>query len=187
MIKWEIVNKDLVVTPSSLLVPVFKQLYDIDLDLLKYVYLTCDITEENPLRSSKGEDREKRALEMSIKQLPKDASTKALLVKAKDCYTEFNKTSADRFLSTIDDKLDEIRDVLGSVKVEIKEGTDKNGNTVWNTNASIITTMMEKVDSIQAKRESIEKRSIKESAKLKSRGNQERSALMKGEIKTNAW
>lgn len=187
MVKWEIVNKDLVVTPSSLLVPVFKQLYDIDLDLLKYVYLVCDITEENPLRSSKGEDREKRALEMSIKQLPTRKDVKDLLKKAKECYTEYNKTSADRFLSTIDDKLDEIRDVLGSVKVEIKEGTDKNGNTVWNTNASIITTMMEKVDSIQAKRESIEKRSIKESAKLKARGNQERSALMKGEIKTNAW
>jgi hypothetical protein len=124
---------------------------------------------------------------MSIKQLPSRKDVKDLLVKAKECYTEYNKTSADRFLSTIDDKLDEIRDVLGSVKVEIKEGTDKNGNTVWNTNASIITTMMEKVDSIQAKRESIEKRSIKESAKLKSRGNQERSALMKGEIKTNAW
>jgi len=183
MIKWEIVNKDLVITPSSLLVPVFKQLYDIDLDLLKYVYLTCDISEENPLRSSKGEDREKRALEMSIKELPKDLAIRVLLVNAKERYTEYNKTSADRFLSTIDDKLDEIRDVLENTKVEIKEGTDKNGNTVWNTNASIITTMMEKVDSIQAKRESIEKRSIKESAKAKSKGNQERSAFTKGSIK----
>jgi len=185
MIKWEIVNKDLVVTPSSLLVPVFKQLYDIDINLLKYVYLTCDITEENPLRSSKGEDREKRALEMSIKQLPSRKDVKDLLVKAKDCYTEYNKTSADRFLSTIDDKLDEIRDVLENTKVEVEKGTDKNGNTVWNTNASIITTMMEKVDSIQAKRESIEKRSIKESAKTRSKGNQERSTFSKGLIKVN--
>lgn len=187
MVKWEIVNKDLVVTPSSLLVPEFMALHKKDINLLKYVYLVCDITEENPLRSSKGEDRERRALEMSIKELPKDAATKSLVQKAKDLYTELNKTSADRFLSTIDDKLDEIRDVLESTKVEVEKGLDKNGNTVWNTNASIITTMMEKVDSIQAKRESIEKRSIKESSKLKAKGNHERSALMRGEIKTNAW
>ena len=87
MVKWEIVNKDLVVTPSSLLVPEFMSLYKQDINLLKYVYLVCDITEENPLRTSKGEDRERRALEMSIKELPKDASSKALILSMDSWYS----------------------------------------------------------------------------------------------------
>ncbi len=182
MIKWEIVNKDLVVTPSSLLIEEFAQLQKKNILLLKYVFLKCDISENNPFKSLPESDRESKVNEL-IKGVTLSPTDKALIKKCCDIYEELNKNSAQRFLKTIDDQLDQINQLLKDNPPKISEETDKQGNTVFKTNTDIIIKLIEKVDIIQAKRESIEKRSLKESAKAKSKGNQERSLLTKGAIK----
>lgn len=182
MVKWEIVNKVLVVTPSSLLIPEFKALHDKNIELLKYVFLKCDISENNPFRSLAESDRNLKAQEY-LKDVTLSSKDKENIKIACETYQELNKNSAQRFLKTIDDQLDQINTLLMTVVPSIQEGTDKNGNVVYATNTDIIIKLMEKIDLIQAKRESIEKRSIKESAKAKSKGNQERSSFSKGLIK----
>lgn len=182
MIKWEMSGKDLVVTPSSLLIDEFKQLHSKNLQYMKYVFLKCDISENNPFRSLPEMDREEKVASI-LKDMSPSKEDSSLIKKCCNIYEELNKNSAQRFLKTIDDQLDQINQLLKENPPKISEETDKQGNTVFKTNTDIIIKLIEKVDIIQAKRESIEKRSLKESAKAKSKGNQERSLLTKGAIK----
>jgi hypothetical protein len=151
--------------------------------LLYFVYLLCDIGENNPLRDV---DADKREIEAKFRAfLDKDkvfSDTEfGLLEPAVNLYILLNTTPEERLLVAFDQKAIQLATMLESTTPETVTNSD-NGVVTFVSNSGIITGALSKLSIIRKNRASIVA-SIKNEAMLeKIRGQLTLSPLVRGLI-----
>lgn len=193
---WKYKDGKFSINDESLLIPEFKDLYDmgeIGLQHLKFVYLTADVSEDNPLRNMSYTEKEEKAEQICYSKNPesinyvelaKEIETAITITNAYKRYLELNETSPMRLIISIDKKIDQIRKTVEELEPKVVENyNEKTGATTFASNMKIITDILSEMDNLMSTRESISKKLIKESIKVKAKGNKERSPLQEGMLK----
>lgn len=188
---WKIEKDKLILTPESLLIPEFKELYDIEkagIHHLKFVYLVCDKTLNNPLFNVAFDEKEIKAKQITydyrnnttnyIRFYDRD---KEVIDRAIKVYDSLNEKSEYRLMSSIDKKIDEIRIMMNNIEPKIVENLNAGtGVTTFASNVKIILDVLQQIDDLLASKDSIEKRITKEIGKSKAKGDNKRSPLEQG-------
>lgn len=193
---WKYINNNFTINDESLLISEFKELFDlgeIGLQHLKFVYLVCDISEDNPFRNMDYKEKEEKAEAICYSKdktsifyigLAQSEEIINLITRAYHKYNELTETSPKRLIVDIDNKIDEIRRLVKTTEPKIHENINvKTGAITFATNLKIITDVLQEIDSLMATRESIDKRINKEATKVKAKGNKERSPIQEGMLK----
>lgn len=158
MIKFEFRKEKLVTTPQFFLFKEFTAIWKWDKSIGKpkahklffFVFLLCDLSEDNPLRDHPSEVKEEEALyraygDKTHKFIRKE---RELLEFAVNCYIKHNETPEERILEAFDEKAVELRGTLEEVKPETHENF-KDGVTTFVSNSSIITRGLRELDGVK--------------------------------------
>ena len=158
MIRFEFRKERIVITPQFFLFEEFVAIWKSDRKpdkprankLLFFIFLLCDLTEDNPLRDVPSEVKEEEALYRAYGNKKHNFSKRdvELLIPAVVCYIKYNKTSEERILEAFDKKAIELRDALEVVKPENYENY-KDGVTTFVSNSSIITKGLKDLDIVK--------------------------------------
>jgi hypothetical protein len=152
MLKFTLFNGKVVIDPSLVMIQEFTDILDYgkvksndDLSnrLLLYVFYCCDLTEQNPLRDVDYRLKESQALTRAFPGVKQKEFTKkedTLISAAIDAYNFLNETSLERATLSYDQKIDEVRTLLDSIKPEVHslyelhlcDECQSNGNDVLN-------------------------------------------------------
>ena len=136
MIRFTIYEDSVILDPYMLLVPEITAITDygkeIDnpdraLEMLKFVFLCSELSDMNPINKTSHKDRPKEAKSMcrGIQKVTKVESE--LLSKCIDAYVRYNEDSPDRSREEIENKIDELRELLGRTKPEMNPVHDLDG------------------------------------------------------------
>ncbi len=148
-----------------------------------FIFLLCDLSEDNPLRDVHAEKKEEESLfraygDKKHKFTPKERS---LVSDAVDCYIKYTKTAEERILEAFDNKAEELRDVLDGTLPETVEN-EKDGVTTFVSNTEIITNGLKEIDSIKRLKINVIAAVRKEAMMQRVRGQVVLSPLSKGDI-----
>lgn len=151
--------------------------------LLFFVYLLCDLTQENPLRDVDPDKRETEAKFRAFKDKNKKFTDKEyeLLKDAVKRYIKLNTTPEERLLNAFDKKAEELSTKLASVVPETETNTD-NGVVSFVSNSDIITDALTKLSIIRKNREALVSMIKNEAMSSKIRGQVSLSPLVRGLI-----
>lgn len=152
--------------------------------MLYFVFLLCDIGEDNPLKDVKVEKREAEAKFRAFRDMNKQFTEdeRSLLEPAVKLYVELNMTAEERLLSAFDSKSKELGKVLEDAKPE-QVVNEENGVVSFVSNSKIITDALSKLSKLRTNREKIVSAIKKQSITQKVRGGLTLSPLSKGLIK----
>lgn len=151
--------------------------------LFYFIFLLCDLSEENPLRDVASEKKEEESFFRAYgnKHHQFLSKERALAEAAIDCYIKYNKTAEERILESFDNKAEELRDRLEETKPETVENS-KDGVTTFVTNTDIITRGLKELDSIKKLKINVIAAVRKEAMMQRVRGQVILSPLSKGDI-----
>jgi len=152
--------------------------------MLYFIFLLCDIGEENPLLDVKIEDREVEAKFRAFHDRTKKFTMRELelLEKAIPMYIDLNMTIEERLLVVFDHKAEQLKTMLEHTTPETVEN-EENGVVTFVSNSKIITTALTKLSMIRKNRASIVASIRKEAMSERVRGQLKLSPLIKGLIK----
>jgi len=153
-------------------------------NLLRFIYLLAGIDEKNPLKDEKSSKRETEAKFRAFNDSNKKFTDKelSLLAPAIDLYIKINQTPEERLLSALDNKSEDLANMLDTAVPETVTNVD-NGVTSFVTNSKIITDGLSKMSKIRKNREKIIASIKNEAISNKVRGGLSLSPLIKGLIK----
>lgn len=191
MIKFEFRKEKVVLTPQFHLFQEFIDIWKSDRKVSKprankiffFIFLLCDLSEDNPLRDIPSEVKEEEALYRAYGDKKHSFTKKELLllIPAVDCYIKYNKTAEERILEAFDSKAVELRDTLEVVKPETYENY-KDGVTAFVSNSSIITKGLKELDSVKKLKINVINAIRREAMTQRVRGAAVLSPLSKGVI-----
>ncbi len=155
--------------------------------LLYFIFLLCDIGEDNPLSMVEVKKREEEAKFRAFHDKSKKFTKKetSLLEGAIPIYIELNMTIEERLLEVFDIKAEELKVLLENTTPETVENED-NGVISFVSNSKLITDALNKLSIIRKNRASIVASIRKEALHEKVRGQLTLSPLVRGMIKLDA-
>lgn len=191
MIRFEFRKERLVTTPQFYLFNEFVELWRWDRTRVKtkanklffFIFLLCDLTEDNPLRDIPAESKEEEALYRVYGKKTHKFSRREreLLLPAVDCYIKYNKTPEERILDAFDSKALQLRKTLEKVEPETFENS-KDGVTTFVSNSAIITKGLRELDSVKKLKMNVINSIRREAMSQRVRGQAVLSPLSKGVI-----
>lgn len=152
-------------------------------NLLYFIFLLADLSEENPIRDEPLEAKEGKAFLYAFGS-KRDSLTKKELELAEPalaCYIKYNNTAEERVLDLFDLKAEELRVELENTMPETVEYTDMSG-TKFATNAPIITKGLSELGVIKKSKIAVVAAIKREALSNKIRGQIVLSPLSKGTI-----
>jgi hypothetical protein len=152
-------------------------------NMLYFVFLMADITEDNQLRDISPSKRAEEAKFHAFKKRDKEFTDKEyqLLSAAIQKYTYLNTTPEERMLKLFDKKIKELIEVLESTRPETVTN-EENGVVSFVSNSKIITDSMTKIARVRKDREKILSVIKKEAVSQKIRGQLALSPHVRGLI-----
>jgi len=152
--------------------------------MLYFVYLLCDIGEENPLRDVDHTKKEIEAKFRAFRDTNKQftADERDLLERAIKLYVEINMSVEERLLVSFDKKAEELRETLEKTTPETVTN-EENGVVAYVSNSKIITDALSKLSKIRTNREKIVSSIKRQSISMKVRGGLTLSPLVRGLLK----
>jgi hypothetical protein len=191
MIKFEFRKEKIVTSPQFYLFKEFTDIWKWDKTpgkprankLLFFVFLLCDLSEDNPLRDVPAESKEEEALYRAYgsKTHSFTKRERSLVEPAILCYIRYNKTPEERILEAFDSKAIELREELEVVKPETYENF-KDGVTTFVSNSSIITKGLKELDAVKKLKMNVINAIRREAMSQRVRGAAVLSPLSKGNI-----
>ena len=151
--------------------------------LLYFVFLLCDIGENNPLKDTKIEDREKEAKFRAFLDKDKTFTENEydLLQAAVNMYIKLNTSPEEQLLVAFDKKAAQLTEMLEETTPETVTNSD-NGVVTFVSNSGIITSALSKLSTIRKNRASIVASIKNEALTEKIRGQLTLSPLVRGLI-----
>lgn len=151
--------------------------------LLFFVFLLCDLTEDNPLRDVQAEVKWEEALYRTYGNKSHKFTKREvdLLGPAVRCYIKYNRISEERILESFDSKAQELRETLELVVPETHEN-EKDGVTAFVSNSAIITKGLKELDSVKKLKMNVINAIRREAMSQRVRGQAVLSPLAKGVI-----
>lgn len=154
--------------------------------MLYFIFLLCDLGEDNPLKEVDGSNREVeakfRAYRDKEKQFAKNDID--LLEPAIKVYIELNMTTEERLLESFDQKADELGKLLEETQPE-QVTNEENGVVSFVSNAKIITDSLSKLSKLRTNREKVVSSIKKQAMSQKVRGGLTLSPHIRGLIHFN--
>jgi len=151
--------------------------------LFYFIFLLCDLTEENQLRDVPSAKKEEEAKFHAFGNKSR-VFTKAelkVLEPAIACFIKYNTIPEERILEAFDIKADELRNVLEETKPETVENF-KNGVTTFVSNSAIITKGLKKLDAVKKSKINVIAAVRREAMTQRVRGGTTLSPLSRGNI-----
>ena len=151
--------------------------------MLYFIFLLCDISDDNPLAYIDVHKRESEAKFRAFHDGEKKFTKKEteLLEAAISVYIDLNMTVEERLLDIFDIKAEQLTRLLEDTTPETVENED-NGVTTFISNSKLITDALNKLSIIRRNRASIVASIRKEAINQKVRGQLTLSPLVKGLI-----
>jgi seryl-tRNA synthetase len=125
--------------------------------ILLYIFLMCDRSDQNLLRDVEAVFKEEQCLSRAFNS----ASTKfsedeqALIADAMTAYRIFNDTPEDRLLRSIDLKMEQLSTMLNSTTPEIQRNVSKDNSVSFSSNLKIITDAIKEISNLMATKEKV--------------------------------
>lgn len=159
MIKFTMKEGRLQMEHTFLMVPEFVDIWEWDKTkdkkkahkLLFYVYLMCDLNEECPTKdlNLSNKDQQCRFLVFKDKGYQFKDDELVLVSKAIEAYILLNEIPEERMLRTYDEKMDQLRELLGDTLPVIRENTNENTGMInFTTNVDIINKALKEVSNL---------------------------------------
>jgi hypothetical protein len=181
-----------IVDPDSLKYKEFKDLYKEDKEkggkCLLFVFLLCDLSEDNPIRDIKYTERpsEARLLAFGNKSFDilKEYGDRlyALTQKAITCYKSNIVKDEEKDIETYNNKMDQFGEMLDSTDPEIIENVSELGLYSYTTNIDIINSVLKDIVTIINNKSQMISMMVKGTVPKTLRGGL--SPLAKGKIDT---
>lgn len=151
--------------------------------MLFFVFLLCDLTEENPLKDIPASKKEEEAKFRAYKDRNKKFSDdeRSVLEPAIECYVKYNTTPEERILLAFDEKSEETREELETTEPETHVN-EKDGVVSFVSNSSIITKGLKELESVKKIKAGVIAAVRREAMSQAIRGQQVLSPLSKGNI-----
>ena len=151
--------------------------------LFYFIFLLCDLTEENQLRDVPANRKEEEAKFYAFGNKNKTFTKSELKVlePAMACFVKYNTIPEERILEAFDLKADELRNVLEDTKPETVENF-KNGVTSFVSNSAIITKGLKKLDAVKKSKINVIAAVRREAMTQRVRGGTSLSPLSRGNI-----
>lgn len=151
--------------------------------LFYFIFLLCDLTEENPLRDVVIAKKEEEAKFYAFKNREYKFSKEELKVlqPAIDCFIKYNTIAEERILEAFDLKAEELRLALEETMPETVENS-KNGVITFVTNSAIITKGLKKLDMVKKAKINVIAAVRREAMTQRVRGQMTLSPLSRGNI-----
>lgn len=191
MIKFNFRKEKIVTSPQFYLFKEFVAIWKFDRSneklkankLLYFIFLLCDISEDNPLRDVDSAKREEESLFRAYgnKKHKFTKRERELLEPAVKCYIRYNITAEERILELFDVKAKELRQVLEDTIPETCENI-QSGVTSFVSNSSIITNALKELDFVKRQKIGVIAAIRKEAITNRVRGQVSLSPLSKGNI-----
>lgn len=190
MIKFDIEGSKVIISPETLTIKAFRDIWDYDKSpdkelasrMLTFVYHFMDL--DSPFAGA--DYKERYELCRAENGLPKDMSEEEskLLEEACRMYDEehLNDSAEKRFLRIWDEKIDQLRELVERTTPEIKSFISKTGEVKYTTNTSILTKIMNEMDALMKTKEALEARLKNKSTDIKIQGQKSLSMLESGEV-----
>jgi len=152
--------------------------------LLRFIFLLCDLTEENPIKNVKVDKMEEEAKFTAFNDRHKVFTIKELdlLEPAIKKYVYLNTTMEERLLYAFDRKASQLSTVVENVIPETVTNVE-NGVVSFVSNSKIIADALSKLSKIRVNREKILASIKNEAISQKVRGSIKLSPLIRGLIK----
>jgi len=152
--------------------------------MLYFIYLLCDIGENNPIKDVKADKREIEAKFRAYRNKDKKFTKKDidLLEPAIELYIDLNMTPEERLLTSFDKKATQINNVLSQIIPETVTNVE-NGVVSFVSNSKIIADALSKLSKIRMNREKIVSSIKNEAISQKIRGQVKLSPLVRGLLK----
>jgi hypothetical protein len=126
---------------------------DKGLKVLLYVYLCCDMSEDNFMKDLDFRQKPQQATLRCFKDAKHKFTAKEqeLVDAAIDAYSFFNETAGDRAELAIDKKIDEARIKLEETELEIVRNTnDASGAVSFSSNNKILSEIAKDIDALMS-------------------------------------
>ena len=152
--------------------------------MLYFIFLLCDIGQENPLKDVDVNKRETEAKFRAYRNKEKEFVMEDidLLEPAIKTYVELNMTAEERLLEAFDKKAIELSNILETTLPETVTNVE-NGVVSFVSNSKIITDALSKLSKIRTNREKIVAAIKKKAISQKIRGGLKLSPLVLGLLK----
>lgn len=147
-LKFTIKKEKLVLTPQFLMIKEFVNVWESDKNtdkrkahkLLYFIYLLCDLTEENKLRDTPAASRESEAKFYAFGKRDHKFTKeeRKILEPAIEKYIKYNESPEERILTAFDDTATRLRTVIESITPETVENST-NGVISFASNSAILT------------------------------------------------
>lgn len=139
MLKFTVLNNQVCLDPNIILIEEFSNILKyaeskgnekLGNQMLLYIFWCCDLTEDNIMKSLDYRQKPEQALIRAFNGKKKKFTKveQALIDDAIDAYNYFNEDSLERATLAYDQKIDEIRELLETVKPEVHAVFDDDGN-----------------------------------------------------------
>lgn len=148
-----------------------------------FIFLLCDLTEENQLRDVPSAKREEEAKFYAFGDKNKvfTKSELKVLQPALECFVKYNTIPEERILEAFDIKADELRNVLEDTKPETVENSN-NGVITFTSNSAIITKGLKKLDAVKKSKINVISAVRRDAMTQRVRGGTMLSPLSRGSI-----
>jgi hypothetical protein len=155
--------------------------------LLRFIFLLCDIGKDNPIKDVDISKRESEAKFRAFRDIDRQFTDdeRDLLEPAIKLYTELNMVTEERLLEALDEKAEQLGDVLENTVPETVTNVE-NGVVSYASNSKIITDGLSKLSKIRTNREKIVAAIKKQAITQKVRGGLTLSPLVRGLLKPKA-
>ena len=148
-----------------------------------FIFLLCDLTEENQLRDTPASKKEEEAKFYAFGKKDKIFTKTELkvLTPALECFVKYNTIPEERILEAFDSKADELRVILENTKPETEEN-NSNGVITFVSNSSIITKGLKKLDAVKKSKINVISAIRRDAMTQRVRGGTMLSPLSRGNI-----
>ena len=154
--------------------------------MLLYIYLCCDLSEENPMKDVDFRQKPQQALSRAFKDKNKKFTSveQELLDSGMDAYNYFNETAAERSEIAIDKKIDEARSKLEETKIEVVRNQNPQTEVVsFASNESIITKIAQQINEMMSLKLTMKQTAMKIQSTSRVKGNKGSSLIERGTFK----
>lgn len=163
-----------------------KKNLDLANSMLLYIYLCCDLSEENPMKDVDFRQKPQQALSRAFKDKNKKFTLveQELLDSGMDAYNYFNETAAERSEIAIDKKIDEARSKLEETKIEVVRNQNPQTEVVsFVSNESIITKIAQQINEMMSLKLTMKQTAMKIQSTSRVKGNKGSSLIERGIFK----
>jgi hypothetical protein len=151
--------------------------------MLLYIYLCCDLSEENPMKDVDFRQKPQQALSRAFKDKNRKFSKEeqVLIDAGMDAYNYFNETAAERSEIAMDKKIDEARSMLETTLIEVVRNVNpQTGVVSYASNESIITKIAQQINEMMSLKLTMKQTAMKIQSTSRVKGNKGSSLIERG-------